>query len=278
MTINSVEVASQESAALLWHQQLAHASHKVLTYMAIKGTVRGLPVLPSLAPFCAGCCQGKQSRKPKPRMQSTRPASSSNAYHHSTRTKQPLELIHSDICRPFSDLLSGSRYMLSFTNDFSRFSWIYFLKRKSDTLLRFQQFKAMVELQSSHKLKAIRSDNGGEYISHAFIRFCDDSGILRQLTQTYTPHQNGVSERKNRTLLDKARCMAFSSGIPTHLWTEAVAAANHVTNRTSTRANGGLTPYEKLIGQAPSVSHLRVFGCRSFVLNTSPARQKWAHR
>ncbi|OAE22908.1 hypothetical protein AXG93_2777s1000 [Marchantia polymorpha subsp. ruderalis] len=194
--------------------------------------------------------RGKQSRSPKPRILPPRPAGLVRKV--ATRAQQPLELLHTDICGPLSSKsLSGSRYILTITDDFSRFSWLYFLKKKSETLVKFKQFKSMIELQTSHRIKAIRSDNGEEYISQDFIRFCDESGIIRQLTQTYTPHQNGVAEQKNRTLLDKARCMAFASGIPNHLWTEAVATANYVTNRTSTKANNGVTPFERLTGKLP---------------------------
>lgn len=94
----------------------------------------------------------------------------------------------------------------------------------------------------------------------------------------YTPHQNGVAERKNRSLLDKARSMAFDSHLPAHLWAEAVSTANYLINRTATRANGGDTPYARFTGKKPSLSHLKVFGCQTYVLNTNPARKKWAPR
>lgn len=136
----------------------------------------------------------------------------------------------------------------------------------------------MIENQTPYNIKAIRSDNGGEYVSGEFVQFCADVGILGQLTQTYTPHQNGVAERKNKTLLDKTRCMAYASNLPSHLWTEALATANYVANRTSTRANEGITPYKRLTGQVPCVAHLRIFGCKIFVLNTSPSHKKWAPR
>lgn len=265
------------SSTLLWHSRFGHPSYKALAYMHAQSKATGLPTLSSTAPVCTACCYGKQTRTPKP-WKITRRHGSSNL-PIATRATEPLELLHSDICGPLSSKsLSGSRYLLTITDDFSRYTWVYFLKQKSETLERFKAFKNMIELQSGHRIKAIRSDNGGEYISRDFIRFCENAGILRQLTQTYTPHQNGVSERKNRTLLEKARCMAFASHIPPHLWTEAVATANYLANRTSTTANNGTTPFERLTGSVPSVAHLRIFGCRSYVLNTSPERKKWAPR
>lgn len=102
--------------------------------------------------------------------------------------------------------------------------------------------------------------------------------IIRQCSQSHTSHQNGVAERKNRSLMDKARSMAFENKIPAHLWPEAISTANYLINRTATRTNAGTTPYEKLTGIKPSLHHLRVFGCRTFVLNTNPSLTKWAPR
>lgn len=196
-----------------------------------------------------------------------------------SRARSPLALVHTDLCGPLSSTsISGSRYILTITDGFSRYTWFFFLKRKSETLARFRQFKTMIEVQFNFKLKAVRSDRGGEYTSHDFVKFCEDSGIARQLTQAHTPHQNGVAERKNRSLLEKARCMAFEYSLPAFLWTEAVSTANYLINRTSTRANGYETPYERLTGNKPTESHLKVFGCRTYVQDTSPARKKWAPR
>lgn len=136
----------------------------------------------------------------------------------------------------------------------------------------------MVKLLYKFKLHAIRSDRGGEYMSHVVIKFFDESGIARQLVQAHTPHQNGVIVRKNRSLLEKAMSMAFACNLPFFLWTEAVATANYVINKTPTRANAGDTPYAKLMGLTPDIRHLRVFGCRTLNLDTSPARKKWAPR
>lgn len=106
----------------------------------------------------------------------------------------------------------------------------------------------MIELQIPFRFKAIRSNRGAKYIAKSFVKFCEDSGIVQKFTQSYTPHQNGVAERKTRSLLEKARTMAYESNVPAHLWTEAVSTANYLINRTSTRANGGDTPYERLTG------------------------------
>lgn len=109
----------------------------------------------------------------------------------------------------------------------------------------------MIELHTNFKIKATISDRGEEYLSKDFQLFCEEFGILRQFTQSYTPHQNGVAERKNRSLFNKARSMAFECHLLAHLWAEAVSTANYLSNRTSTRANDRDTLYERFTGQKP---------------------------
>jgi hypothetical protein len=121
-----------------------------------------------------------------------------------------------------------------------------------------------VELAHNSKIEIFRSDNGGEFISVVFTELLREAGIRRELTQPYTPHQNGVSERKNRTLLEKARAMVFEAKTPRYLWSEAVSTANYLTNRSPTRANSGISPYQHLHKQPPELHHLRVFGCLAF--------------
>lgn len=247
--------------------------------MAHTTKVTGLPQIKIPKQVCASCQVGKQSRLRIPRHRQTVQSSRAQEQSHSTRTTEPLQLVHTDVCRPLSiRSLSCSRYFLTIIDDYSRFTWLYFLKSKDETLDKFKQFKTMIKLYKGLKIKAIRSDQRREYIFHAFQRFCNENGILRQFTQSHTPNQNGVAQQKNRSLMEKARSMAFASSIPTHLWTEALATTNYLINRTATRANSGDTPYGKLTGIKPSVSHLKVFGCGTFVLDTNPHKKKWKPR
>ena len=106
-----------------------------------------------------------------------------------------LELIHSDVRGPMSTLsLSGHEYYVTLIDDFSRKTWIYFLKTKGEVFARFKEFKALVENQTGKKIKVLRSDNGGEYTSNEFRDFCRQEGIRRQKTVPYNPQQNGVAE------------------------------------------------------------------------------------
>ncbi|KAA3466893.1 Integrase, catalytic core [Gossypium australe] len=113
-----------------------------------------------------------------------------------------------------SKSLNGNRYFILFIDDYSRFCWGYFLKYKSEVTLVFWKFKAIAKTQSSYKLKTLRLDNGTEYTSTVFQTFCEESRIKHQLTNTYTPQQNGVSDRKNRTLMDMVRCLMFERNLP----------------------------------------------------------------
>jgi transposase InsO family protein len=119
------------------------------------------------------------------------------------RSKEILDLIHSDVCGPMTVAsMNGYLYYVLFIDDHSWKTWIYFLKNKDGVLVKFQEFKAQVENQTERKIKVLRSDNGGEYTSKEFNSFCIEAGIKREFTASYNPQQNGVVERKNRTIID----------------------------------------------------------------------------
>ena len=147
--------------------------------------VRGLPLIEKPDSLCEGCILGKQHRENFPSRKII-------------RAKAPLEIIHSDLCGPMqTPSLARSHYMLTFINDFTRKTWVYFLKNKSEVFENFCNLKALVENQSGLHIKVLRTDRGGEYISKDFLRFCRKNGIHKQFTTRYTPQQNGVAERKN---------------------------------------------------------------------------------
>ena len=160
--------------------------------------------------------------------------------------------------------LGGGEYFLTFTDDKSRYTWVYVLKSKDQVFERFLEWKALVERQSKHKLKALRTDNGGEYTSNAFEKYLRDEGIRHERTVPKTPQQNGVAERLNRTLVESARSMLLDANLSKLYWAEAVSMAVYLRNRCPTKAVQGKTPYEAWYGQMPRVDHLRVFGCDAF--------------
>jgi transposase InsO family protein len=131
-------------------------------------------------------------------------------------------LVHSDVCGLIpSTSLSGYVYYVSFIDDYSRKNWVYFLKSKYEVLEKFKEFKALVENLPERKIKTLRLDNGGEYTSNEFGIFCRDVGIKRELTTPYNPQQNGVVERKNRTIMEAVKMMIHDQDLPMHLWDEA---------------------------------------------------------
>ena len=247
--------------AEVWHKRLGHFNHTAVVNVQRKELVEGLPYLESEIPDCRACQQGKQSRLP---------------FKQSTwRATEKLKLIHTDVAGPHkTPSLNGSRYFLIFIDDYSRMCWIYFLKFKSEIAGEFWKFKQWIETQSGHKIQALRSDNGKEYTSNQFNLFCEEAGIVHQLTAPYTPQQNGVSERKNRTIMEMARCLMFKKNLPREYWAETAHTAVFLLNRLPTKAVAEKTPYEAWYGFKPSLKNLKVFGCLCFVYVPQIKRDK----
>ncbi|KAL4367990.1 hypothetical protein GQ457_05G026520 [Hibiscus cannabinus] len=160
--------------------------------------------------------------------------------------------------------LGGNKYFILFIDDFTRMTWVYFMKEKSQVFKVFKKFKALAEVQSGCKLQKLISIRGKEYTSTKFDLFCEDEGIEHQLTVGYTPQKNGVSERKNRTVMEMARCMLMEKNLPKKFWAEAVRTIIYMLNRLLTKAVQDKTPVEAWFGRKPSAKHLRVFGSISY--------------
>ncbi|GAU37106.1 hypothetical protein TSUD_278930 [Trifolium subterraneum] len=189
---NCLQVTKKDWSQL-WHQRYGHLSIKGLNTLAKKDMVNGLPVLDDLDKHCGDCLTGKQHMDAMPK-------------RAVWRAKLKLELVHSDLCGPLNPTSNGgNRYFITFTDDFSRKTWTYILKEKSSALDTFKMFKLVVEKESGCAIQTLRTDRGGEFLSTDFHEFCSNQGIKRQLTAAYTPQQNGVSERKNRTILNMVR-------------------------------------------------------------------------
>ena len=153
------------------------------------------------------------------------------------------------------------RYILTFIDDFSRKLWVYFLNEKSEAFTTFKNFKVMVEKRSRHTICGLRTDRGGEFNSKEFIEFCKTQGIRRKLTTAYTPQQNGVAERKNRTILNMVRCLLEEKKMPKMFWPDTVKWTCYLLNRSPTSAVKNKTPEECWSGDKPTIEHIRVFGC-----------------
>ncbi|GKC71633.1 putative ribonuclease H-like domain-containing protein [Tanacetum coccineum] len=159
-------------------------------------------------------------------------------------------------------------YCLVFTDDYSRFSWVFFLATKHKTSGILKSFITGVENLIDQRVKVIRCDNGTEFKNKEMNQFCERKGIKREFSIARTPQQNGVAERKNRTLIEAARTMLADSKLPTTFWVEAVNTACYVQNRVLVTKPHNKTPYELFFGRKPALGFMRPFGCPVRILNT----------
>lgn len=237
----------------LWHKRLGHLNRKSMGLLR-DGYVTGVSFKKGEnSPPCQACLKGKQARQPFPRSE-----------HKLADNK--LVLIHTDVAGPMHiESYSGHRYFLTFIDDYSRKVFVYFLKTKNEVIDKFIEFKALVENQTDRKIKCIRSDNGGEFCNNAFKSILKKSGIEHQTTVPKTPQQNGVSERYNRTIMEKVRSMIDEANSDSRLWAEAVNTAVYLINRSPTKKLNNVTPEERWSGRKIDLSHLRIFGCVAHV-------------
>lgn len=170
------------------------------------------------------------------------------------------ELVHSDVCGPISvPVVGGSVYFLTFKDDFSGYCVIHFIKQKSEIFALFQQYVQRIKVEIGNPVVTLRSDNGGEYIGKVFESWLLEKGICHETTIAYTPEQNGVAERVNRTILESARSMMHFASLPLKLWVEACNTTVYLLNRVATKSVEGKTPYEIWKGMRPNLSRIRVF-------------------
>jgi transposase InsO family protein len=260
LEVNSISHASAE--AYLWHRRTGHLNFQYLSQLSRQQV--GLPEIsaPNGSKHCDSCHKGKSARSKIPKL-ATR------------RSKAILEIIHSDPCGPLPvQSLGRTSYFITFTDDYSRKTWIYFMSGKDQTFSKFRLFKQTIEKLTGVSIKTLRLDRGGEYQLGEFKTFCLEAGIKQELTATYSPFQNGLAECRNRSILEKARSMMLGSGVPSFLWAEAAKTAVYLLNRSPTRANLGVTPDEKFSNLKLNLRHLRSFGCMVFMHTPEQFRNK----
>jgi transposase InsO family protein len=162
--------------------------------------------------------------------------------------------------------IGGNIYYLVIVDDYSRYTWVFFLHDKSHTCDIFKTFVRRAENEFELKLKKMRSDNGSELKNTNVEEFCDEKRIKHEFSTTYTPEQNGIVERKNRTLIEMARSMLDEYKVSDSFWAEAINTACHASNRLYCHRFFNKTPYELLNGTKPNISYFRVFGCKCYIL------------
>ncbi|KAG9451218.1 hypothetical protein H6P81_011183 [Aristolochia fimbriata] len=253
-----------EASSTLWHRRLGHISIDRIKRLVKDKILQTLDFTDFNT--CIDCIKGKQTNKFK---------------KGATRSSTILEIIHSDICCPDMDT-QGQKYFITFIDDYSRYMYLYMLHTKNEALDAFKVFKAKVEKQCGKQMKIVRTDRGGEYYGRytesrqaqgPFARFLQHNGIVFQYTMLGSPDQNGVAERRNRTLLDMVRSMLSTSKLPKALWVDALKTVVYILNRVPTKAIPK-TPFELFKGWKPSLQHIRVWGCPSEVRVYNPQEKK----
>jgi hypothetical protein len=223
--------------------------------------VKGLPDIYFSEGVCEGCILGKHPEEKFEKGKARRASSS-------------LDLVHSDLMGPFPHpSINKARYVLTFIDDYSRYTWVYFLRKKSEVFEHLKDFKALVETQTGKKIKILCTDNGGEYINKDVQNLCREAGIQLQHTVPYTPQQNGVVERKNISLKEMTNCMLHVRSLPSKLWVEALNCVSYIQNISPHRSVEDMTPFEAWTGDKPDVTHFCIFGSRAWAHIPSEKRK-----
>ncbi|CAI7865853.1 unnamed protein product [Closterium sp. NIES-54] len=235
-----------------WHERLCHVNFPMLQKLVKDVSLKGLEVKGAAKEIgsCPTCLETKFNKFPF--SSSTGPA------------KAPLALVHMDVVGPTrAPYLSGSRYFLTIVDDHTRAVWVYPLKTKGEVAAAvLKEWMPRAQRESAHKVKVIRTDNGGEFIGTDFEAVLKKKGIQHQLMVPYNPQQNGVAERFNRTLQEGARTLLGRAGLSDPFWVTALRQVSLVKNRMlATVGDKQWVPYTKWYGSAPAVNMLRAYGC-----------------
>ena len=238
----------------LWHLRLGHINPNRIHGLVKSGILTSLEFKP--IPVCESCLEGKMTKRPF----------KAKGY----RATKPLEFVHTDVCGPINvQARGGYEYFVTFTDDYSRYGYIYLMRQKSETFTKFREYKAEAEKQLGLHIKELRSDRGGEYLSGEFKSYLTQEGIVSQLSAPGTPQQNGVAERRNRTLQDMVRSMLSYSSLPISFWGYAIETAMYLLNLVPSKTVPK-TPTELWKGRKPSLSHIRIWGAPAHVLRKDP--------
>lgn len=255
-----------ERSSILWHRRLGHISRNRIEKLVKNGILENLDFTDFQ--ICVDCIKRKQTKHTK---------------KGATRSNELLEIIHTDICGPLNiPCLSGEKYFITFIDNFSRYGYVYLIHEKSQAVDILEVYITEVERQLDRKVKIVRSDRGGEYYGKydesgqnpgPFAKFLEKKGICAQYTMPGTPQQNGVAERRNRTLKDMVRSMLSYSIVPISMWGEALKTAMYILNRVPSKAVP-TTPFELWTGRKPSLRHLHIWGYLAEAIIFNPQEKK----
>ncbi|GJS41395.1 retrovirus-related pol polyprotein from transposon TNT 1-94 [Tanacetum coccineum] len=240
----------------LWHRRLSHLNFGTINNLTRLDLVDGLPKFKyGKDHLCFACERGKGKKDSHP--PNLVPSDHSK-----------LELIHMDLCGPTRVAsINGKKYILVTVDDFSRYTWVYFLLSKDETPEIIKKFIAQAQLNYKAKVCKIRTDNGTKFKNTSLKPHYEKLGIMQQFSIARTPQQNGVAERRNRTLIEAARTMLIFSRLPGFLWAEAVATTCFTQNWSIIHTRYNKTPYELLCGRKPNITYFHVFGSLCYPTN-----------
>ncbi|GJU75352.1 putative ribonuclease H-like domain-containing protein [Tanacetum coccineum] len=249
---------ASKNKSWLWHRRLNHLNFGTLNDLARKDLVRGLPRLKFEKDHLCSACQLGKSRKAthKPKTINT--------------IMEVLHTLHMDLCGPLRvQSINGKKYILVIVDDYSRFTWVKFLRSKDETPAFVINLLKQLQVGLNKTVRFVRTDNGTEFVNKDLTDYYESVGITHEKTVPRTPQQNGVVERRNRTLVEAARTMLIFSKAPLFLWAEAVATACYTQNRSLIHTLHNKTPYELVHDKKPDLSFLRIFGALCYPTNDS---------
>ncbi|KAM1543967.1 hypothetical protein PS2_013233 [Malus domestica] len=242
----------------MWHLKLGHVNLDKIRKMSKDGYFR--PLGNDQMGTCECCLKGKMTKSP--------------FTGKGERATEILGLIHTDVCGPMSTTSRGGfSYYITFTDDHSRFGYVYLMKYKSESFERFKEFNNEVEKQTGKQITILRSDRGGEYLSTEFLDYLKECRIISQWTPPGTPQLNGVSERRNRTLMNMVRSMMSSADLPVTFWGYALYTAAYLLNRVPSKSVSQM-PCEIWHGKKPSLNHIKIWGCEAYVKKLEATKLK----
>nr|GFC07066.1 retrovirus-related Pol polyprotein from transposon TNT 1-94 [Tanacetum cinerariifolium] len=249
---------ASKTKSWLWHRRLSHLNFGAINYLARQGLVRGLPKLKFKKDhLCSACAMGKSAKKThKPKSEDT--------------NQEKLYLLHMDLCGPMRvESINGKKYILVIVDDYSRFTWVKFLRSKDETPTFIIKFLKMIQVQLNVRVRRIRTDNGTEFVNQTLRDYYEEVGISHETSVARSPQQNGVVERRNRTLIEAACTMLIYAQASLFLWAEAVATACFTQNQSIIRLRHGKTLYELLHSKLSDLSFFHVFGALCYTTNNS---------
>nr|GFA21298.1 hypothetical protein [Tanacetum cinerariifolium] len=265
-TIALNEVASNSSTSFLakvsssqswlWHQRLSHLNFATINNLVKNNLVEGLPKMKfEKDHLCSTCEQGKIHRK-----------------HHKSKmafaSNKPLYFLPMDLCGPMRvESINGKRYVLVVVDDYSRYTWVFFLYSKDEASNVIIYFIKKTQVNLQLQVQHVRTDNGTEFKNKTLAKFFNEVGIPQQFSAVRTPQQNGFVERRNRTLVEAARTMLTFANLPLFLWAEAITTVCFTQNHSIIHKCFDKTIYELMNKRKPNIKFFHVFGCRCYLLN-----------